>query len=44
MILLAFHPNPNGYPTRFKMKMNKTIARGKRNTSVLDKNGSAVNG
>ena len=42
MILLAFHPKPKGYPTRFNTNINTTKANGNKKNSVLFKNGKAM--
>ena len=40
----AFHPRPKGYPTKLTTQIANIAAIGNRNTSVLDRNGSALIG
>ena len=40
----AFHPRPKGYPTKLTTYIANIAAIGNRNTSVLERNGSALIG
>ena len=42
MTLDPLKPRPNGCPTRLNIYKKTTAAMGNKNTSVLDRNGSAV--